>query len=259
MSDFDNYHALIYATSGNNTIRNVTFDGIKKGAAVRTLDCDMVIENCIFTNCENTENEGIVRINYGSAILRGCSFVDNVCTQVLTYNFDVDDAVKVEEEYLLVEDCVFERNECSSIGVLYYVRGHNCNLRNNVFKNNTISYTANGATVYLGFTENNSVTGNVFENNSFVTTGTTTRVSGGIFFGYDAEFVNNSFVGNTAENGNGDAVGNNVCVSTYYTDIDLSGNYWGGNAPVEGDDYFVQHKSDERKVIVKDFLTEYAE
>ena len=50
------------------------------------------------------------------------------------------------------------------------------------------------------------------------------------------------------------AVAKDVCVSTYYTSIDLSGNYWGGGAPVEGENYYVQHKSAERPVIVNRYI-----
>ena len=106
-----------------------------------------------------------------------------------------------------------------------------------------------------GFTENNVVTGNLFKDNTVTDSSTSTRVSGGIFFGYEAEFKNNTFINNKANNADGAALGNDVCVSTYYTDIDLSGNYWGGNAPVEGEDYFVQHKTNGYVVIINDYLT----
>ena len=50
-----------------------------------------------------------------------------------------------------------------------------------------------------------------------------------------------------------------MCVYTYYTLIDLLGNYWGGNAPVEDVNYFVQRKSDERVVIINDYLITWGE
>ena len=40
------------------------------------------------------------------------------------------------------------------------------------------------------------------------------------------------------------------------SDIDLSGNYWGGNAPVENDDYYVEY-STRNSVIINDYLTSY--
>jgi hypothetical protein len=66
-------------------------------------------------------------------------------------------------------------------------------------------------------------------------------------------FTGNAFISNKVTGKN--AKGNDVCVSTYYTSIDLSGNYCGGNAPVEDTNYFVQHKSDERVVTINDYLT----
>ena len=62
----------------------------------------------------------------------------------------------------------------------------------------------------------------------------------------------NAFIGNTVTAPV--SKGNDVCASVYYTDIDLSGNYWGGGAPVENDDYFVEYTN--YKVIVNDYLTE---
>ena len=50
------------------------------------------------------------------------------------------------------------------------------------------------------------------------------------------------------------AYANDVCVSTFYTSIDLSGNYWGGSAPVADVNYYVQHKTSGYKVILNDYL-----
>lgn len=105
----------------------------------------------------------------------------------------------------------------------------------------------------MGFTENNVVTNNLFQNNTVNEASTSSRVAGGVFFGYETVFTGNAFVGNKVTGT--DAKGNDVCVSTYYTSIDLSGNYWGGGAPVEDTNYFVQHKSDERVVVINDYLT----
>ena len=74
--------------------------------------------------------------------------------------------------------------------------------------------------------------------------------------GYEAVITGNAFVNNTVNAAN--AKGNDVCASVYYTDIDLSGNYWGGEAPVENDNYFVEYP-DSHKVIINDYLTTYAD
>ena len=168
---------------------------------------------------------------------------------VMTLNFD-----GASNTPQLVENCVFEGNTCNGTAVLYYVKGASCTLNNNKFVGNTVNCKDNGATVYMGFQENCSVTNNLFKNNTVNEAGESSRVAGGIFFGYETVFTGNAFIGNAVTGKN--AKGNDVCVSTYYTSIDLSGNYWGGYAPVENNDYFVQHKSDERVVIVNNYLTE---
>lgn len=152
-----------------------------------------------------------------------------------------------------VKNCVFENNTCISTAVLYYVKGSMCEVDGNKFIGNTVTVTggSNAATVYMGFTENNVITNNLFQNN-IVNAGTSKRVAGGLMIGYDAVITGNAFVGNTLNATNGKA--NNVCASVYYTDIDLSGNYWGGNAPVLDDDYFVEYP-ERHVVIINDYLT----
>ena len=74
--------------------------------------------------------------------------------------------------------------------------------------------------------------------------------------GYEATITGNAFIGNKIEGTNPNAKGNDVCASVYYTDINLSGNYWGGGAPVENDDYFIEYP-DNNNVIINDYLTEW--
>ena len=145
------------------------------------------------------------------------------------------------------------------MGVLYYVDGASCTLKNNQFVGNTVNCANNGATVYLGFTENNTVTGNVFKNNTVKDSSTSKRVSGGIFFGYEAEVSGNVFEGNSAENANGkDGLGQSVCTSVNYAGtIDLSGNYFDGAEPVEGVDYMIQHKTGSGTFQLTDYFTDY--
>ena len=72
--------------------------------------------------------------------------------------------------------------------------------------------------------------------------------------GYNAVITGNAFVDNKVIGEK--AKGNDVCASVYYTDIDLSGNYWGGSAPVENDNYFVEYP-ERHKVIINDYLNTY--
>ena len=71
--------------------------------------------------------------------------------------------------------------------------------------------------------------------------------------GNAAVVTGNSFVNNTVTVNGQTGYGNDVCASPYYAPIDLSGNYWGGGAPVEGDDYYKEYNNYE--VIINDYLT----
>ena len=167
---------------------------------------------------------------------------------VITLNYD-----GANNDPQVVENCVFENNTCNSTAVLYYVKGASGTINGNKFIGNTVNCNSNGATVYMGFTENNVVTNNLFQNNTVNEAAESSRVAGGVFFGYETVFTGNAFVGNKVTGTN--AKGNDVCVSTYYTNIDLSGNYWGGQAPVEDVNYFVQHKTSGYKVLLNNYLT----
>ena len=170
---------------------------------------------------------------------------------VVSFCYDINDDIYP----LAVNGCVFKSNICSDTAVLYYANGIGCTVKDSKFVSNTVNTNGNAATAYIGFMENCVITGNEFSNNHVTTTSTTTkRATGGLMIGYEAVITGNAFVGNTIT-AEGRTLGNDVCASVYYTDIDLSGNYWGGNAPVENDDYFVEYP-DRHIVIVNNYLTE---
>ena len=242
-----NTYALFDSVTGKITLKNIVFDGVKGGAVLRTIGAETTIDNVTVQNAETTQQQGLFRL-MGKSSIKNSNFKNNTCSMVITLNYD-----GANNDPQVVENCVFEGNTCNGTAALYYVKGASCTLNGNKFVGNTVNCNSNGATVYMGFQENCSVTNNLFKNNTVNEANTSSRVAGGIFFGYETVFTGNAFIGNTVTGTN--AKGNDVCVSTYYTSIDLSGNYWGGYAPVEDDDYFVQHKSDERVVIVNDYLT----
>jgi len=225
----------------------VIFDGVKNGAAVRTVNAEFVADNITVQNAVHTTGQGLIRL-LGKSTITNSIFRDNTCLMTVSLNFDGDN-----NDPQIVENCVFENNICNKTGVLYYVTGEKATIRGNKFIGNTVNCKDNGATVYMGFTENNVVTNNLFQNNTVNEAGTSSRVAGGVFFGYETEFTGNAFIGNSVTGTN--AKGNDVCVSTYYTDIDLSGNYWGGNAPVVDVNYFQQHKDMGHEVVINDYLT----
>ena len=242
-----NEFALFDITGGKATIKNVTFDGIKSGAVVRTVGVEFNAENVTAKNGEHTQKQGLFRL-MGKSTIKNSTFKNNSCSMVITLNYD-----GANNDPQVVENCVFEGNTCNGTAVLYYVKGEKATINGNKFIGNTVNCSNNGATIYMGFTENNVVTNNLFQNNTVNEAGESSRVAGGVFFGYETVFTGNAFISNKVTGTN--AKGNDVCVSTYYTSIDLSGNYWGGNAPVEDTNYFVQHKSDERVVIINNYLT----
>ena len=239
--NFDNTIAMFDITGGKVTINNVIFDGVKKGAVVRTVGTEFAMDNVTAQNSVHTVGQGLFRL-LGQNTITNSKFLNNNCSMVITLNYDGESNTPQ-----LVENCLFEGNECNSVAALYYVKGAGCTIKDSEFVENTVNCNNNGATVYLGFTENNVVTGNIFDSNSVIDASTSARVAGAIFFGYEAEIENNVFVGNTASNANNDVLGQ-ICTSTYYDcTIDLSGNYWGGEAPEYGKDYTIQHTASEHQ------------
>ena len=243
--------ALLHPIGCTATIKNLVFDGLKVDGPIRSVDTKITIDNVTVTNCErrvtDATAQGLFRL-HGESTITNCIFKNNVCPMCISFNWDGNNNLPQA-----ATNCVFESNECISTAVVYYVKGSGAIIDNNKFVNNTVTVTggSNAATLYMGFTENNVITNNLFQNNS-VNAGTSKRVAGGLMIGYAATITGNAFIGNTvtAEN----AKGNDVCASVYYTDIDLSGNYWGGNAPVADDDYFVEYP-DRHIVTINDYLT----
>ena len=240
--------AALDITGGTATVKNVTFDGIQGGSAIRTVGVMFNASNVTVKNCvQKKELQGLFRL-LGENTIENCSFINNTCNMAVSLNYDTNDNVDPQ----VVNGCVFENNTCSVTAVLYYAHGTSFTVNGNKFLNNTVNTTGNAATVYVGFMENATITNNLFKGNDV--TGTTKRVAGGLMIGYEAEVSGNAFIDNTVT-GSIEGLGNDVCASVYYTDIDLSGNYWGGNAPVADDDYFVEYP-DRHTVIINDYLTE---
>ena len=248
-----NNHALIYIDNNSTvTIKNITFDGIN-GTVIRTLAANVTIDNCVFENGTHTGHQGIVRFNMGSSSVLNSTFRNNEGTMMISFNYDANNAA----DTFTVNNCLFEGNTAKETGLIYYNKGQSCTIKNSEFLNNTLTSAGNAATIYLGFTENNVVTNNLFEGNTVTITGTSVRGAGAIFFGYEAEVKNNVFINNTATNSNNDVLGQ-VCVSTYYEcTIDLSDNYWGSTKPVYGTDYTIIHQTGAAEFVLDSYYTSY--
>ena len=240
-----NTYALFDSVTGKLTLKNVKFTGIKGGAVLRTIGAELTMDNVTVKNCEHTQQQGLFRL-MGKSTIMNSTFKNNSCTMLVSFNFDGDST-----EPQVVDNCVFENNICNTTAVVYYASGSGATINDNKFLNNTLS-VSNGATLYLGFKKNCTVTNNLFEGNKV--TATSKRSSGGLMVGNAAVVTGNAFVNNTVTVNGETGYGNDVCASPYYASIDLSGNYWGGGAPVENDDYYKEYNNYE--VIINDYLTE---
>ncbi|MBQ2874919.1 MAG: hypothetical protein IJE85_06440, partial [Bacteroidales bacterium] len=250
-ADCKNEYALFDITGGKISLSNVVFDGIKGGAVVRTVGAEFNADNVTAKNGNHTQVQGLFRL-MGKSTITNCTFEKNTCNMLISLNYDGGN-----NDPQVIENCVFEENSCNDVAVVYYVKGAGATIDGNKFIKNTVKASAangNGATVYMGFTENNIVSNNLFESNAVTTLTASTRCAGALMVGYEATITGNAFIGNTATAADGHTLGNDVCASVYYTDINLSSNYWGGSAPVENDDYFVEYP-DKNKVIINDYLT----
>lgn len=241
-----NEYALFDSVTGKLTLKNIVFDGIKGGAVLRTTGAELTMDNVTVKNCEHTTPiYGLFRL-IGKNTIKNSKFYDNKCISVITFNTEGDDNTDPQ----LVQNCEFKNNTCSATAVVHYSTGGGATIDGNKFVNNTLN-VSNGATVYLGFKKNCTVTNNLFDGNTV--TATSKRSSGGLMVGNAAVVTGNAFVNNTVTVNGETGYGNDVCASPYYAAIDLSGNYWGGGAPIENDDYYKEYNNNE--VIINDYLT----
>ena len=240
-----NTYGLFDSVTGKLTFKNVVFDSIKEGAVVRTTGAEFTLDNVTVKNCQHTQIYGLFRL-IGKNVIKNSTFENNNCTTVITFNTEGDDNTDPQ----LVQNCEFKNNTCSATAVVHYSTGGSATIDGNKFLNNTLS-VSNGATLYMGFKKNCTVTNNLFDGN--VVTATSKRSSGGLMIGNASVVTGNAFVNNTVTVNGQTGYGNDVCASPYYAAIDLSGNYWGGDAPVENDDYYKEYNNYE--VIINDYLT----
>ena len=246
-----NQYALFDSVEGKFTLKNIVFADIKGGAVLRTIGAETNIDNITVEGAEVTQQQGILRL-MGKNSVKNSTFKNNTCNMVITINYDADS----NGDKQLIEKCVFEGNTCNNTAVVYYVNGAGATVTDNRFVGNTVNCNGNGATLYMGTdNQNNVVTNNVFKNNTVNEAGTSARVAGGVYFGYETVFTGNAFVANSVTGTN--AVSKDVCINLRNTDIDISGNYWGGSAPVENVNYLLQSTDKGNELIINDYLTTY--
>ena len=222
--------ALFDIEDGNVTFKNITFDGIKGGAVVRTVRSVFSADNVTVKNCQHTANQGLLRL-FGVNTLTNCRFEENTCKMVISLNYD---GTRENDNHSIV-GCVFKNNTCSDTGVILHAGGSSALIDGNKFLNNTSTVT-NGATLYIGSRKNSTITDNIFDGNTV--TATSAKSSGGIVIGNTAVIENNCFINNKVTVNGQTGYGNDVCVDLGKDNIDLSDNYWGGSEPKEFDNYY---------------------
>jgi len=255
--DFSYDIALFELEDGANVkFENVTFDGIRNVAVMRSVHADVTIDNCVINNCEHTQIQGLLRLAMGDVTITNTQFLNNECTNVITFNYDTG-SVTHENDVLLVENCTFENNTCNGAGIVHYNKGASATIKNSNFIKNTLSTNGNAATVYFGFNENCEVSGCTFEENSVSTSHTTTKRVAGAIFGDGCTVTENAFINNVAIKGDG-ASAPTVTLGAYYYTADISANYWNdGSEPVEGVDYVIEYSN--QPVLINTYYATYKE
>ncbi len=247
--------------NGEYTIKNVVFDGWTSKSVLRieggsALLDNITIENTNWSTDTQTKSYGVLYIENSEVTVRNSNFLNNIAGSTITYGYGSSSDMATK---LVIDNCSFEGNisngECA---IIYYVKGTGCTITNSEFIDNQVNCNTNGATVYLGFMENCVITDNLFKDNSVSDSSSSTRVAGAIFAGYQATITGNAFDNNIASNANGDVLGQ-VCISTYYGDgyVELSDNYWNGEAPAYGKDYTIQHQTGDGDFGMDSYYTEY--
>ena len=77
-----NEYGLFDSVTGKLTLKNIVFDGIKKGAVLRTTGAELTMDNVTVKNCEHTQIYGLFRL-IGKNVIKNCKFENNKCTTVI--------------------------------------------------------------------------------------------------------------------------------------------------------------------------------
>ena len=193
------------------------------------------MDNCVLSgNTVKNTSYSVVSLNYAYSTISNSTFENNNCPSVIDVNYNADPSKAV----VTVSGCEFVANSCSGAGVIYKNAG-NVEVINSVFTNNSVSTNGNAAVVYTGWGSGDKVVGCTFEGNSVTTSHATTKRFASAIFCDGCTVSDNVFINNTAVR-NGETINTVVAVGAYYGEANISGNYWGGNAPVPGVDYTVE-------------------
>ena len=245
---------VVFDIFGNATVtfKNLTFDAIKNVGVIRTVNANLVMDNCTIQNSEQTVSQGLLRLACGNATITNSKFLNNKCNMVVTFGYDAANSSDV----LLIDGCTFEGNTCGDTAVVYFADGDYAKVTDTKFVDNVVSATGNAATLYLGWGSGFEVSGCYFDGNSVTTThATTKRFASAIFC--DGCNVNGNVFGNNTAVRNGQTVSTAVAVGAYYGAANIDGNYWvDGSMPANGVVYTVEYTRN--PVTLNNYYTDYS-
>ena len=219
------------------TLKNIVFEGWSTNyGVVRAQGVTLIMDNCEFNNNAVAHYAyGVLSLNYTDATVTNSKFVGNTSRAIdINYNGDGSNAI------VTIDGCTFEDNTSTGAGIVVRNNGDQLIVKNSVFKNNTVNTNGNAATLYAGWGEEDEVSGCTFEGNTVITSHATTKRFASAIFADGCTITGNVFGDNSAIR-NGETITTIVAVGAYYGAADVSGNYWGGNAPVPGVDYTVEY------------------
>ena len=222
------------------TFKNLTIDGIKNVAVMRSVSANVVMDNCVIQNCEQTVAQGLLRLACGNATITNSKFLNNKCTMVVSFGFDAAN----DTDVLAIDGCTFEGNTCGETAVVYFADGDYGKVTNTKFIDNTVTASGNAATLYMGWGDGYEVSRCLFDGNTVTTTHATTKRFASAIFADGCKIENNVFLDNTAVR-NGETLDTAVAVAAYYGAASVSGNYWNGGKPA----YTVEYTRNEVEML----------
>ena len=238
------------------TLNNIKLNNWKTNfGVVRAQGVTLNMTACEFNGNEVTDVAngayGVLSLNFTDATVTNSIFKQNT-DRAIDINFNGDDSNAV----VTIDGCTFEENASEGAGIVVRNDGTQLVVKNSKFLNNTVTTSGNAAVLYAGWGTNDEIKGCYFYGNNVTTSHATTKRFASAIFCDGCTVTGNAFANNTATR-NGEAITTTVAVGAFYGAANISENYWGGNAPVPGEDYTVEYTNN--NVAVNDYYEEYSE
>ena len=233
------------------TLNNIEFNNWKSNyGVVRAQGVTLNMEGCVFNgNDVSNAAYGVLSLNFADATVKNTIFNKNQ-DRAIDINYNVDDSNAV----VTIDGCTFEENASDGAGIVVRNDGEELVVTNSKFLNNTVTTSGNAAVLYAGRGKQDEVSGCTFSGNTVTTSHATTIRFASAIFCDGCTVARNAFEANTATR-NGETITTTVAVGAYNEAANISENYWGGKAPVPGEDYTVEYTY--YNVAINDYYKEY--